>query len=259
MNPNLQQLTQLGQNLSSFNFEGALSPLQQTIQFNPEIIKSALSQAQGLLQPQFKQLQQQAVNTAAANNQLGTSTFTSALANVQENIASQFQAIVSGAAVSSAHQALQNRIALVGAGANISQSALQGALSSQGQENTFNAQNFQNQLGQFAANQSGGIFGALTGGIGGALGGAALAPFTGGASLFPALLGGIGGAAAGGFGAPGTGGSLLQAGTLARALPGSTAGAFGGIGSQAGGFKFGIPQNQNAFQQFGGLSPFGGF
>lgn len=202
----------MGQDLSSFNFGGSLSPLQDTINLNPQMIQDALSQAQGVLQPQFKQMTRDVRNQAAAANQLGTSTFTDALANVQENLASQFQAIVSGTAIDSARQALQNRIGLLQTGIGASSTALGGSLNAQSQRNAFEQQRFENQLGLNAMNAKGGFVGGLTGALGGYL-----------ATGSP--LGAIGGGLAGGFGSPGTGGQIAQiGGTLAGSKQNSGAG-----------------------------------
>jgi len=228
-----------------------------------------LASAQGFLLPQFNDLTLQIKNQAAAANQLGTSTFTDALSKANQNIQSQFQGITAAAAVSSAEQALSNRVALVGLGGELSSRALKGALTGQNQRNQFNLQNFQNKLAEKAANAKGGFTGGLTGALGGTALGLALAPFTGGLSL--GLTGALaaGGGLLGGFGSPGTGGAILNAGSQAfsagggfsnpafsktsRALPGSTAGALTTSPSLAGftpGSSFGFNPSFSGLKLF---------
>lgn len=147
------------------------------------------------------------------------------MARNQQNYQSQLLGITAGAALEDRSRALQNRIGLFGTGLNSLQTGATLAGQSQDQQNQFNLANYQNEVARVLAGQApanGGLMGALTGGAGGLALGAALAPFTGGASLF---LGAGLGAAAGGLGPQGTGGQILGAG--AGAYGGSMGGSFG--------------------------------
>lgn len=199
----------IGNQLTSGDFSGNLSWLQPTM--NPNNGANALSAAQGLLQPQFRDTLQQINNNAAANNQLNSSTYTDALARSQSDLNSQYQSIVSNQAINDANQANTNRLSLFGSGLNTLNAAVGYGGQSEQDQNQFNLTNYQNQLAAALLSQksqSGGIFGALSGAAGGALSGFALGGPAG------AVAGGIGGGLAGGL-SPQTsnvGGQFLQAG-----------------------------------------------
>lgn len=217
---------------------GFLNPL---VSANPEITNLALQQAQLALQPAFDRNIQDITNIAAANNQLGTSTFTDALSGSAENLNSQFQAITTGAALSDAQRALQNQLGLFGLGLNAGNQSIGFGLQAQGQENAFNQQNFENQLEaqqlQLAAQlgqEQGGFLGGITGALGGGLGGFALGGPIG------AGIGALGGGFGGGFGPQGFGGGLLNAGS----------GLFGLSGGNPFFNPFGSPLSQQRHVRF---------
>lgn len=238
----IDDLFDLGGRLTSFDFSGNLSPLQDAISLDPEVTRLALEQAQAELGPAFEDSINQIKQEAAAANQLESSTFTDSLARTTERFGTSLQGITAGAALEDRTRALNNRLNIFGLGAGLNESATGLAGQSQEQRNQFNLTNFENQLAAQVAAQGqskGGLAGALSGGIGGAALGIGLAPFTGGASL--ALTAGLagGGALAGGLGPSGTGGQILNAGSMfagARARPGSSAGntadLFGGLGAR---------------------------
>lgn len=118
--------------------------LQSTI--NPNNSQNALTAAQGILQPQFRDTLQQINNNAAANNQLNSSTYTDALARSQSDLNSQYQSIVSQQAINDSNQANQNKLSLFGNGL----SDLSGAIGSEqqdtGAQNSFNLSNYDNQV-----------------------------------------------------------------------------------------------------------------
>lgn len=133
--------SQLAGNLTSGNLP---SWLQSTI--NPNNSANALSAAQGLLQPQFRDTLQQINNNAAANNQLNSSTYTDALARSQSDLNSQYQSIVSQQAINDANQANQNKLSLFGSGLGTLQSAIGNEAQDTGAQNSFNLSNYSNQV-----------------------------------------------------------------------------------------------------------------
>ena len=250
-------LFDLGGRLTNFDFSGGLSPLQDTIDLDPEVSKLALQFAQGSLTPAFNRQRQDSVNQLANLGALESSTTSNAFAQQDENLNSQFQSIVAGASLDDRSRALNNRIGLFGTGLNTLSGATEFAGQNQQQRNNFNIQNFENIIAKALGeqkSQKGGFMGALTGGAGGAALGLALAPFTGGSSLLLAGLGGLGGGLAGGFGPSGTGGQILGAGSSSLALrPGSTAGA----GQASLNNKLGAGMGRNLFQNPTGNLSFG--
>jgi len=239
-------LFDLGGKLTNFDFSGGLSPLQDTINLDPEVSKLALQFAQGSLTPAFNRQRQDSVNQLANLGALESSTTSNAFAQQDENLNSQFQSIVAGASLDDRSRALNNRIGLFGTGLNTLGGATEFAGQNQQQRNNFNIQNFENIIAKALGEQKsqrGGFMGALSGGVGGGLSGAAIGGPIGG------IIGGVGGAFAGGFGDAGNGGSFLNSGVSSAASnpeafkflkPGSTAGAgnnFLGFGNR-GQFNF---------------------
>ena len=255
-----KDLYSLGTKLTNFDFSGGLSPLQDTINYNPQQTQLALQSAQGYLTPAYNDLIQQTRNEAAANNQLESSTYTDALARNAFNLESQYQGITANAALHSAQTALQNRLSLFGTGLNTLESAGSQAQGNQSALNNFNLANYENQVAVALSKQksNGGFLGGLTGAAGGALSGFALGGHIG------AVVGGIGGGLAGGFGQSGTGGQLLSAGAniagsspynnplINRRITGST-----GIyaGSAAGALSGSLGSSNNLYDKlFSGLN-----
>ncbi len=233
----------LGGRLTSFDFSGELSPLQQAIELDPDITRLALKQAQGQLEPQQARQRQNTVNELANLGALESSTTANAFALSDNELNQQYQSIVAGAGLEDRSRALQNRLGLFGTGLNVTESALGFGAGEQASRNQLLQQQFENQLAvqQLSQSNRGGFAGGLTGGIGGAALGAALAPFTGGLSLL--AVGGLGaaGAAAGAMGPSGTGGTILKSGTT-LAGAGALKGGFGGVrpGSAAGALSGGV-------------------
>lgn len=145
-----QSLTGYGNQLSSGDFSGNLSWLSPLL--NPNNSANALSQAQGILQPQFRDTLQQIRNEAAANGQLESSTFTDALARSQSDLNSQYQSIVSGQAINDSNQRNQNIMGLFGTGLNTLSGAASFGKSMQDSENQFNLQNYDNLVAQAVQN-----------------------------------------------------------------------------------------------------------
>lgn len=139
-----------GNRIASGDFTGNLSWLSPTINNNNSQL--ALTAAQGTLQPQFRDNLQQITNDAAANGQLNSSTFTDALARSQSDLNSQYQSIVSQQAINDSNQSNSNRLNLLGTGLSTIQNADQLGLSSQGQENQFNLDNYSNLVAQAIQN-----------------------------------------------------------------------------------------------------------
>lgn len=202
-----QDLYGLGTNLTNFNFGGSLSPLQDTINLDPEVTRLALQYAQSSLQPQYEDMLKSIKNEAAGTNSLNSSTFTDALAQLGTRVDQSYQGIVAGAALEDRSRALQNRMSLFGTGLDVLGGVRGAAFGNQGQRNDFNQQNYQNQVmaSLYGAKSNGGFWGGLTGALGGGLAGSAFGPVG-------AVFGGLAGGLAGGYGQPGTGGQLLGAG-----------------------------------------------
>ncbi len=137
-------LSDYGKHLSSGDFSGNLSWLKPTINNNNSAL--ALSAAQGVLQPQFRNTLQQINNNAAANNQLNSSTYTDALARSQSDLNSQYQSIVSNQAINDNNQSNQNRLSLFGQGLNTLQGTIGNDVGMTQNQNSFNLENYQNQV-----------------------------------------------------------------------------------------------------------------
>lgn len=120
--------------------------LQSTV--NPNNSQAALTAAQGILQPQFRDTLTQINNDAAANNSLNSSTFTDALARSQSDLNSQYQSIVSQQAINDANQANQNKLSLFGTGLNTLQSGIGNEQNQSNATNQFNLDNYSNQVAQ---------------------------------------------------------------------------------------------------------------
>ena len=258
----LSTLSGLGHQLTSGNFGqgagGDLSWLSQAVNPNQGYLTQALSAAQGVLQPQFRDTLQQINNNAAANNQLNSSTYTDALARSQSDLNSQYQSMVGQAGMQDYTNAMNNRLSLFGTGLNTLQSAIGGEQQDTGSRNEFNQQNYENQVGAMLAgrNPSGGFGGALTGAIGGGLAGLPFAGATGGLSV---LGGALGGGLAGGFSpqASNMGGQLLQSGAAlagSKMLSNSFGSGLGKIGTSP---IAGSTASNNPFQLSGSLGPQG--
>lgn len=235
--PSLMQAQGLNNRVANFDFSGNLSPLQDTINTDPEVSKLALSYAQNSLNPQFRLNRQNSVNDLANLGALESSTTSNAFAMQDFDLNSQLQAITSGAALEDRNRALNNRTNLFSQGLSNLGSL---GLANQSQLNNFNLENYQNIVAKSLNDQkpqNGGFMGGLTGAIGGGLSGFAVG------GPWGAAIGAGAGGLIGGFGQPGTGGGLLQAGgglagsgvrgtTSSFKTPGQSAGLSGqnGIG-----------------------------
>lgn len=209
VNPAIQSLYNKGMSLSSPTVSGLPEILQPTVQNNPEMTRMVLEGLKAQLAPSLRQSQQDIISQLEANNQLTGSTTASSLGNLESDYLSQLTKAGSDASIADENRALQNRISLYQTGLSTINSAGQLGLSDQSQENSFNLENYQNEVAKTLAEQkpaTGGWAGAFTGGLGGALSGFMLGGPVG------AVIGGVGGAAAGGFGPAGTGGGLMTAG-----------------------------------------------
>ncbi len=145
-NPNLGSNITFGSDLNkqllSGDLSGNLSWLQPLV--NPNNSAAALQSAQGLLQPQFRDTLNQITQSAANNNQLGSSTFTDALARSQSDLNSQYQSIVSNQAINDSNQANQNRLGLFQTGESGLGNFTNMAQNQTNSENSFNLENYQN-------------------------------------------------------------------------------------------------------------------
>ena len=179
--------------------------LGEAVNLNPQMTQLTLQGLQAQLAPQLRDSRQAMINQLEANNQLTGSTTASSLANIQSDYESQMINAGAQAGIADITRALQNRVGLYGTGLNTLQAAGQLAQGNQSQVNTFNLENYQNQVAKVygeAKQNGGGLLGAGLGGIAGGIAGSMIGQPILGASI---------GAGLGGFGPSGTGGSLLQA------------------------------------------------
>jgi len=205
-----------GARLTSGDISNLPTYLQDTVNTNPEVTRLTLQGLQAQLEPELRRTRADVVNQLEANNQLTGSTTASALGNIQSDYESRLVAAGAEAGLNDINRAFANRVSLFGTGLNAIQAAGTQALGNQSQVNSFNLDNYQNQVAKVLGEQKqnkGGLTGALTGGLGGAMAGSMLGPMG-------MIAGGLGGAAAGGFGAPGTGGQILGAGSMVQGMRG---------------------------------------
>lgn len=212
----LADLFGLGRSLTSFDFSGDLSPLQDVISTSPEATSLFLQGLQAELSPILRDARKATLNELAANNQLQSSLTANRLAELEGDYQSELVRQATQFGIADINRAFQNRVGLFGTGLNTLSTGTGFAHQLQQLENQFNLTNYQNRVAKAIAEQepaSGGLFGGLTGGIGGALIGGLLAAPTGGLSIaMGAGLGGLLGGASGALGPQGFGSSLLTAG-----------------------------------------------
>lgn len=137
----------LGHDLTSGNLP---SWLQSTI--NPNNSANALSYAQGLLAPQFRNNIQDITNQAVANNQNTSSTYTDALAKASGDTNSAYQSILAQQAINDSNQANSNKLNLFGSGLNTLQQGIGNEQQDSGATNSFNLENYQNQVAKAIQN-----------------------------------------------------------------------------------------------------------
>lgn len=163
LGPNIDYGSQYNQGLLSGDFTGDRSWLSPLVNTNTS--RDALSYAQGILQPQFRDTLQQINNNAANNNQLNSSTYTDALARSQSDLNSQYQSLVSQGAINDAYQNNANRLNILGAGEQGLQAFTGLAQNQTNSENQFNLSNYDNQVaGAVQENQNarnGNVFGNI--------------------------------------------------------------------------------------------------
>ena len=194
-NPNLSPNITFGSDyfkqLLSGDFTGNLNWLNPLTNTNTS--RDALSYAQGILQPQFRDNLDRIRNEAAANGQLESSTFSDALARSQSDLNSQYQALVSQGAINDAYQNNANRLNLLNQGSSGLQGFTSLAQNQTNSQNQFNLENYNNQVA--AALAAKGTGSNIFGGLGTALG-AGAGFFLGGpmgAGLGATIGGGLGG------------------------------------------------------------------
>ncbi len=198
----------LGQGLTSGSIYNENPGLAEAVNMNPQMTQLMLQGLQAQLAGPLRQQRQDTINTLEANNQLTGSTTASALGNIDTDYSNQLVTAGANAGMADINRALANRVALFGTGLNAIQSSGQGAQAASNAQNSFNLDNYQNQVAKVLGEQkqkSGGFMGGLTGAAGGAMAGSMFGPVG-------MAIGAVGGAAAGGFGPQGSGGALFQSG-----------------------------------------------
>lgn len=247
----IPDLLKYGQELASGDFGGRLSWLNPTIDNNNSA--NSLAYAQATLQPQFRDTLQQITNSAAANGQLNSSTFTDALAKSQSDVNSQYQAILAQQAINDSNQSNTNRLALFGQGLNSIQNASQLGLTNQSQTNDFNLQNYNNQVAAMLAGKDSGsnMFGSLGTALGAGAGFLVGGPV--GAGIGATIGGGLGGsidASQGGTGSVGFSGMGGGLGILGSSLASSplTASKLGFSAPSSGAFASNNPFGNSGYQ-----------
>lgn len=134
----------LAKRLTSGDFTGDLSWLSGLTNPNSGYLQNALSAAQNTLQPQFRDTIQQIQNIAAANGSLNSSTFTDALSRAGSDLNSQYQAMLSNAAMQDYTNANNNRLNLFGSGLSLGQNAIGNEFQQTNSTNAFNLENYGN-------------------------------------------------------------------------------------------------------------------
>lgn len=214
-----QSMFDLGQGLTSGSIYQSNPMLGEAVNTNPQITQLVLQGLQAQLAPTLRDSRQNTINQLEANNQLTGSTTASALGNIESDYESQLVNAGTQAGIADINRALSNRVSLFGTGLNAIQGAGQGAQTASNAENSFNLENYQNQVAKVLGEQkqqNGGFLGAITGGLGGAMAGSIFGPVG-------TAIGAVGGAASGGFGPQGSGGALFQSGAgLAGSRLGNT-------------------------------------
>lgn len=199
----------LGQGLTSGSIYQSNPGLGEAVSMNPDITRLTLEGLQAQLAPQLRTSRQDIINQLEANNQLTGSTTASALGNIQSDYESQLVSAGASAGIADINRALSNRVSLFGTGLNAIQGSGQGAQTASNAQNSFNLENYQNQLAKVLGEQktqNGGFLGGLTGAVGGGLAGFAMGGPVG------AGIGAVGGGLTGAFSPQGTGGALFQSG-----------------------------------------------
>lgn len=239
----------LGQGLTSQNVAGLPQILQDTVSTNPQMTQMTLQALEAQLAGPLAKQRQDTINTLEANNQLSGSTTASALGNIDTDYQNQLISAGLNAGMADINRAMQNRVNLYGTGLNTIQAAGQLGLGNQGQVNSFNLDNYQNQVAKVLGEQkqqSGGILGGLMGAAGGALGGSVFGPVG-------MVAGGVLGGASGAMGPQSTGPSFLSAGAGAyganqMGLGNFNSGLAGGIGrTESLNPGYGIPTGRSLF------------
>lgn len=203
------QLFDQGGNLTSGKISDLPDYLKDVVSLHPEITQLMLQGLTSQLEPYHRQGLQDITNTLEANNQLTGSTTASALGNFENDYQNQLTTAGANAGINDINRALAARLQVYNMGLGATGQAGQLGLTNQSQVNSFNLENYQNEVAKTLAGQkpsTGGFLGALTGAIGGGLAGFAVGGPIG------AGIGAIGGGLSGGFGPSGTGGQFLQAG-----------------------------------------------
>lgn len=200
-----ENLSKYGNQLIAGDYSG-FAGLDELTSLDPQSTNLALQAAQGFLNPQYQQSILDATNAAAANDTINSSTFTDALAKNALTLQSQYQGIGANAALQDRQRAMQNRLSLFGTGLDTLNQATSFGGQAQNSLNTFNLENYQNQVAKTLSEQktpnSG--FGALGTALG--VGAGFLIGGPVGAGIGGAIGGGLGGATDSFRGASGTGG-----------------------------------------------------
>jgi hypothetical protein len=194
---NIDWGTGIGKQLTSLDLTGQLSNLAPLIQNDPEVTKLALQYAEQSLTPAWRDTVTNIKNEAANSGALQSSTFTDALTKSGSDLQSQFQAITTQAALADRERAMTNRLGLSQQGLQTVGQFTSLAGQQEQMQNTFNLQNYENQVASAMMNQKSGTpwgsIGSVVGGVGGfMIGGPA------GAMMGASLGGAVGGMAQGG-------------------------------------------------------------
>lgn len=253
---NIDWGTGFGKQMASLDFTGQLANLSPLIQNDPEVTKLAMQYAQQSLTPAWNDTMRSIKNEAANAGALESSTFTDALTQSGQDLNSNFQSIVTSAALEDRNRALTNMKDLSSQGVNTVGQFTSLAGQQEQMQNNFNLQNYQNQLAAMQLSQKSSSAGGW-GALGGMALGALLAAPTNGMSLAAgAMLGGsVGGIAGGLMGGGSTGGTAVQSGLtglgigfgsgLFNSNTGQTTPVSTAAGMTAGNNLFGSSMNMN--------------
>lgn len=199
--------------------DGTLDFLFENTSLNPEITAESIGLATRDVVRLRDEAQKAVQNQLEANNQTQSSVANTSLNELNREFSADIADIATNFRVADQQRALQSRLDLFGLGLNSSAQAGQLGATNQSQRNSFNLENYNNQLAaaylQSQDQGRGGFGGALTGGLGGAITGFALGGPVG------AGIGALGGGLAGGFGPAGTGAQIFGGGGTAAGLAAS--------------------------------------
>jgi hypothetical protein len=238
-----------------YSFNPSLNDL---VSLDPEMTKLAMSYAESSLQPSYQKQKTATANELANLGALESSTTSNAFAQLDSDLLSQYQSIVSSAALEDRTAARSNQMNLFGTGLNTLSSSIGQGMQYESQVDQFNQQNYENQLASYYANKKSSSMGSI-GALAGTALGALFALPTGGMSIAAgAALGGALGGTAGSIFSGDTSGATQYAQSGIQGLSNyNTSKLTGGLttpGGTAGAGNTLLDRLTGSTSRFGGVS-----